>query len=304
MSAQPAAPQEPGDGTPPPPADPARARRPAQARVCATSGGGGRRRGGGGGRARVGAAPARRPRGTRGGGRAAGRGCRSPRATGRRGARGGGGSAGAAGSGLQTGAKTGRERSRSRWRRGRRATRGTEDAGQPPGQLSPSGGACRARRRAARSQAPARPLHSTHCASAPAPPLLMLLPPRPLHFYGLDSSTAPHGACAAPSLASARGPVRPPSLPLLRSRARRPGFFRFSIACAQGLGRRRVHAALAPQVCSSCSYEFRVTRLPGQNAPPHGRVLLIKSCKLFYFTCGATLSLGTGSLLSMEFGSL
>lgn len=49
-------------------------------------------------------------------------------------------------------AKTGRERSRSRWRRGRRATRGTGDAEQPPGQLSRSGGACRAQQRAARSQ--------------------------------------------------------------------------------------------------------------------------------------------------------
>lgn len=125
--------------------------------------------------------------------------------------RGAPGARGDAGSGLQTGAKTGRERSRSRWRRGRRATRGTGDAEQPPGQLSRSGGACRAQQRAARSQAPAQPLHSTHCASAPAPPLL-LLPLRPLHFYRLDSSTAPHGACAAPSLPGARGPVRPPSL--------------------------------------------------------------------------------------------
>lgn len=46
------------------------------------------------------------------------------------------------------------------------------------------------------------------------------------------------------------------------------------------------------QVCRSRPHESRVTCLPSQDAPPRGSVLLTKSCKLFYFTCNATLSLG------------
>lgn len=47
-----------------------------------------------------------------------------------------------------------------------------------------------------------------------------------------------------------------------------------------------------PQVCRSRLHEPGVTLLPSQDAPPHGRVLLTKSCKLFYFTRNATLSFG------------
>ncbi|XP_060249231.1 laforin-like [Meriones unguiculatus] len=239
MSARAAAPppEEPGEpGTPPPPADPARARRPPQARVCATSGGGGRRRGGGG-RARAGAAPARRPRGTRGGGARGGARLQVPA---------GGGAAGRLGRGRWLGPPD-RGEDGPRAQQVAVAPGAQSRAWRPPGQLSPSGGASRAWRRAPRSQAPAQPLLGPRCARAPAlspPPLLLLLPPRPLHFYRLDSSTAPHGACAAPSLllssllSGARGPVRPPSLrarrpapSLSRSRARRESTRHHPAAC-------------------------------------------------------------------------
>lgn len=131
--------------------------------------------------------------------------------------------------------------------------------------------------------------------SAPAPlVLLLLLPPRPLHFYRLDSSTAPHGACAAPSLPSARR--RAPAL-LPRSRARRPGFLPFldrvragtrTQSSSRGPGAAGVRLA---SVGGGGGVPYVSSPPPPPPAHP-GAVFFRLNRAHFYFTRNAMLSLG------------
>lgn len=115
-----------------------------------------------------------------------------------------------------------------------RGGRGAGAGGRPRGQAQPErrgmprrgGGGRTVRAPVAALLPPLRASPLSSARSALCPPLRRRRGCRaaaaPLHFYGLDSSTALHGACAAPSPLLARAPARPPAWPRAPPRPPRP----------------------------------------------------------------------------------